>query len=414
MCYRQLALVVFSCCWSVSAWSEVSLTPFVSENGIRIPASGTNTYPIQTANGIEVLPSFDVVSFYDDNVTNTNAQTTTSWGSILSPAIAVAIQPSRHKYELRYRLSRGDYFSSKQDNYTDHFFNLFSGFEFNTRNRLFVYYDFTAGHDERGDGISEGVGDLIDEVVRYHIHDASLKYRFGGNHATGRLEFSLGYEDKAYRNFRETTQFRDFDAINYQAAFYYRLAPKSSLLFEVMKNDKRYDKVSLNNISRDSDDHFVFVGASWDTTASITGTAKVGYQHKRFKAGERKNFEDISWDVGLTWYVKPFSSIELNSQRSAKDPEQSGDYKQVTLIDLTWQHYWLPQLNSSLSWSFINDDFKGITREDDTHQYSLGLNYDFHRWLSLGAGVHIKNKNSNQNSIGYDKNLFFITAKVVM
>lgn len=376
--------------------------------------SAVTPNPYVTENGMEVLPSVDVKLLHDDNLSNNQEDSISSWGTVIAPAVSLKLNPGQNEISAKYRIARGDYYSSKEDNYTDHFVALDSLWVAAERHRFMLNYDFIASHEERGDGLSEGAGDLIDEVVRFHTHEIFGKYRFGRPGATGRLDFELGYVDKAFRNFESVTQYRDYDQMHYATAFYYRVAPKTSLLLEAIKNDKRYKKNEPGSSSRDSDDHYFYLGATWDTTASVTGIAKVGYQHKRFKAGSRKNFEDVSWDIGLTWQPKDYTSLELGTLRRAKDPDQEGDYIQESSYRVAWEHYWLPRFASTLKWSYVDDEYYGVDRNDETNKFMVGVNYDFRRWVNFGLGYQLVDKSSNLERIGYDKNLFFVTAKVVM
>ncbi|MDO6524318.1 outer membrane beta-barrel protein [Motilimonas sp. 1_MG-2023] len=370
--------------------------------------------PYVTESGIEVLPFVNVELKHDDNVANVGRNEKSSWANVIDPGVMVKMNPGNNEYILLYRLSQGNYFSSHNDDYTDHLLRLSGNWEFNERNRAGLLYNFNATHEERGTGISDGAGNALDEVIRYKTNYANAHYGFGGMDATGRLQFNLGYFDKSYSNFRGITQFRDFDEMRYGGAFYYRVAPKTSLIFELLKNDKRYDAVDTTGISRDSDDHFAYIGTTWDTTATITGVAKVGYQNKDFKTSNRESFDGFSWDVGLTWQAKEYSKFDFATRYKAKDPDQFGDYIEELYYLAAWQHYWLERLSSNVSWSFIQDDYSGSARKDDTDEYQISLNYDLRRWLQIGLGYRVTQKDSTAANIGYDKNVFSISVNMVM
>ncbi len=391
-----------SVCFSLAALTSASVMAEVTPN------------PYVTESGIEVLPFVNVELKHDDNVANVGRNEKSSWANVIDPGVMVKMNPGNNEYILLYRLSQGNYFSSHNDDYTDHLLRLSGNWEFNERNRAGLLYNFNATHEERGTGISDGAGNALDEVIRYKTNYANAHYGFGGMDATGRLQFNLGYFDKSYSNFRGITQFRDFDEMRYGGAFYYRVAPKTSLIFELLKNDKRYDAVDTTGISRDSDDHFAYIGTTWDTTATITGVAKVGYQNKDFKTSNRESFDGFSWDVGLTWQAKEYSKFDFATRYKAKDPDQFGDYIEELYYLAAWQHYWLERLSSNVSWSYIQDDYSGSARKDDTDEYQISLNYDLRRWLQIGLGYRVTQKDSTAANIGYDKNVFSISVNMVM
>ncbi len=383
-------------CFSASVYAGVTANPYVTENGI------------------EVIPFVQAELIHDDNVANVSDNEESSWASVINPGLMVKLNPGNDEYVFLYRLSQGNYFSSHNDDYTDHFVSLSGDWQFSDRHRAGLRYDFNATHEARGTGISDGVGNLLDEVIRYRTNYVDASYGFGGMDATGRFKFNLGYFDKRYSNYRSFTQDRDYDEMRYGGTFYYRVAPKTSLLFELMKNDKRYDVIDFSGFSRDSDDHYAYIGASWDTTATITGIAKAGYQNKDFKASSRSNFEGFSWDVGLTWQAKEYSKFEIGTRHRAKDPDRLGDYVEESYYHVAWNHYWLERLSSDISWSYVRDDYEGTSRRDDTDQYAFSLNYDLRRWVNLGVGYRLTNKDSNQDNLDYDKNVFFISVNMVI
>ena len=370
--------------------------------------------PYVTESGIEISPFVNGRLQHDDNVVNASSNEKSSWASVIDPGVMVKLNPGNNEYIMLYRLSQGNYFSSHNDDYTDHLLRLSGDWEFNDRNRAGLVYAFNAAHEARGTGISDGQGNAIDEVIRYDTNLINANYGFGGLEATGRLKFNLGYFDQSYNNFRGVTQYRDYDEMRYGGAFYYRVAPKTSLLFELLKNDKRYDILDISGVSRDSDDYFTYMGATWDTTATVTGVAKIGYQNKDFKESGRQSFDGFSWDVGLTWQAKEYSKIDLGTRHKAKDPDQLGDYIEESYYRAAWEHYWLDSVSSTVSWSFINDDYTGSSREDKTDEYLVGLNYDVRRWLNLGLGYRLTDKRSTDSAIGYDKNVFYISLNMVM
>ncbi|MBF4302332.1 TetR family transcriptional regulator, partial [Vibrio anguillarum] len=72
--------------------------------------------------------------------------------SVFEPGIGLAIEPtSGQKHRVGYRLQRGDFFSSSKDNYTDHFFDLASDWELNSKHRVDLSYALALTHEQRGD-----------------------------------------------------------------------------------------------------------------------------------------------------------------------------------------------------------------------------------------------------------------------
>jgi len=57
----------------------------------------------------------------------------------------------------------------------------------------------------------------------------------------------------------------------------------------------------------------------------------------------------------------------------------------------------------------INEDYVGITREDDTDMVTVGFNYELQRWLAVNFGYTYSDKDSNTPNESETKNLFMLT-----
>ncbi len=104
----------------------------------------------------DVTPTVDFGLRYDDNVIRSNVNKISSWSQIVSPQIVMLDSFGASQVRVGYRLRNERFFSSSEDNYTDHFFNAAVDFELNSRNRFDVGIDFTDGHEDRGTGFSIG------------------------------------------------------------------------------------------------------------------------------------------------------------------------------------------------------------------------------------------------------------------
>ena len=112
------------------------------------------------AGQFDLIPSFSSSMSYVDNVANArdNQSKIYSWRAILSPEIIAAAEVDGNPVQVGYRLEKGVYFSSENDDYIDHFIEASGDFELNSRHRVSALAQYEDGHEDRGTGFSIGSG----------------------------------------------------------------------------------------------------------------------------------------------------------------------------------------------------------------------------------------------------------------
>jgi hypothetical protein len=78
----------------------------------------------------------------------------------------------------------------------------------------------------------------------------------------------------------------------------------------------------------------------------------------------------------------------------------------------TWSHAWSSRLRTQVLTSFRNDSFPGalVNRSDDTSSFGLKVGYDFRRWLKFGAELTHTDRESNDPTLNYKRNLLLFTV----
>ncbi|MEJ2764626.1 outer membrane beta-barrel protein [Photobacterium sp. MCCC 1A19761] len=368
-----------------------------------------------TESGIEITPVIATSIQHDDNITNENESDNKISSMLfeLEPSIFVKATHGDNYYYADYILTNGNYFSSSEDNYLDHQLDFISELNINQRNRLYLAYEFDRLHEARGTGISEGISsttDGFDEPIEYSAHYLHANYAYGSEGAKGQIVGSVGYYDRSYENFREVTQFRDYDENHYGAAFYYRMASSTRLFVDIRREDRRYQTIAPQQPSLDNDVTYYYVGAEWDITGKTSGIAKFGLQDKRFRDGNRSDFRGNSWDVKLSWSPRQYSTLSLSALQQAKDPDQAGDYVKETAYTFGWQHFWRERFYTDLTYTHSDESYTGVNRDDTTRTWQISASYDMRRWLSFTLGWDYSDRTSSQPGIDSNKQIWSLTA----
>ena len=57
---------------------------------------------------------------------------------------------------------------------------------------------------------------------------------------------------------------------------------------------------------------------------------------------------------------------------------------------------------------------KAVDERDDLQDISLAVIYEFRRWLTFNLGYTYSDRDSNQDVIDFDQNIYRLTAKVTL
>ncbi|HAS6347409.1 TPA: outer membrane beta-barrel protein [Vibrio vulnificus] len=366
--------------------------------------------PFETESGIAIAPFVNVSLGHNDNLAKTSNNTESSSYSVIEPGVVISLNPGTQQHTFGYRIARGDYFSSSQDNFTDHFFDLNSEWELNDRHQFNLAYALALTHESRGDN------DVTLNLPHneYTTNNLNFKYTFGRDEAMGRLETNLGWGDQTYDNNRSLTRFQDWQERRFNTIFYYKAFPKTSMLFQVIANDKSYDETAPGASTKDSKHYFAYVGAGWDATGALQGNIKLGLQRKNFEASNKSDYDSFSWDADVTYMMRSYSALTLATNRRAEDPDGFGNAIDTRTYSVKWQHQWSELVNTSLGYRLLDEQYDGSSRADDTNNFDASINYDVMRWLSIKAGVGLESKDSNVNNTDYDQTIYFVSLEGVM
>ena len=386
-------------------------TPTATATGFEsggVPAGATYApRAVRVADGVNVTPTLGVSYGTNDNVDlSPSARARSSNVLTLTPRVVANTAYKADRYSVGYQGEIIRFQSSSRDNANNHELAatalnvLDTRLSVNSRLALLDRYDSVGTTDRTN---ISGTPDHWRGV------NGAVLVRYGAPGARGRLEAELGAFDKRYQNNRATTADADNLSTNFAARFATRVAPKTTALVEYRHT--RFDyKRDVQNL--DGTEQRLLVGAEWEATALTSGSFKVGYLDKRYKA-VRPGFGGLTWEGGLRWMPLTYSTVELTTGRSASDPTGNvTDYVKSAFIGARWTHQWSSYVSTRVAYTHNNSDYVGTTRADKTDTLGLEVNYDFRRWMRLGAAYEYSRRDSKDNNFDYDRNLFSLFAEV--
>ena len=368
---------------------------------------------IKTESGVDITPLLESKFEYDNNIFNSSSNEKSSTKLVVKPSVNFQMIDALNTFSMGTYVESGTYFSSSDDNYLDGGFEAATHLEPSSRDRFDFKYEYDFKTEQRGTGVSEGLLNLLDDPSEFREQNADLRYEFGGI-TSSRFALLANYQDIRFTNNRNLTQYRDFDERLLGGQFLYALSALTDLTLDASYTGVRYDLIDESGVTRDSNVKELLVGVRWEATALTTGVAKIGYQNKSFKAFERGDFNGVSWLVEAQWAPLSYSTFRFTSQAGAVDPDTFGDYIDQKGVSLGWEHTWSPSVSTSAIYSYTNDDFSGVEREDDSQELVLSVIHNTARWLETSMYYTYQDKDSNLALFKFDKSIVGINFKVSM
>jgi hypothetical protein len=348
-------------------------------------------------------PGVDLAVGYDDNLLRSSTNKISTPVVVIAPYITLEGRSGPHRFDLRYRGAAGFYSDSSSDNYLDTALQANAKLIFTARSDLTARLDYKFGHDPRGSTDRP----LSSDPDRYWQAGAFALYGYGGQGAKGRIEVDGEYYQRRYTNNLQNTAVSDRNVANVGGTFFWRVAPKTRLLFQGRYVDYDYTDPASD---QDSSDRYLYVGAQWEATAKTTGIAKYGYSKKVFNSPQNPNQSGSSWDLAVRWSPRTYSVFDFTTYRRFEESTGIGDAIVQSRAGARWTHAWNSRLSHSISYDFINDKYKGNTnRDDNTNALGLRMDYRFRRWLKFGAEYQFTDRDSNDPQYHYRRNLIMFS-----
>jgi len=371
-----------------------------------ISAQQFDPAPYGLTDRISVIPLVSANLRYDDNIYDSEFDTTSSAIFLITPSVEFVTDDGINRYAGSYNLTSGIYDHDDNDNFVDHILALSAHTEFNAKQRMDLDFSFNNLHEARGTGLTESNATVFDEVLKYNEYNLRGYYQFGGLTSMMRVGGGSEYLYKSYQNFTEYTKFNNLNELTFFVDADYQLGSVTFLTLDLSHTNIRYAHLAQGDISSDNHDSRLLFGMKWEGLGKTTGTMKVGYQYKNFDSGEREDGATNMIDFGVTWKPVEYSSFTAHLKRTAEETDTVGDYIETLGGSMGWHHNWREGINSEVQYLYSNENYIGADREDDSNGLFISLSYDVRRWVSISVGYEFTKKDSNVSNISYDKNIF--------
>jgi hypothetical protein len=352
---------------------------------------------------ITAYPSLGLSLKRDSNLySSTAGNATADTIRLITPSVRFEAKQAANTYSLVVGSTLGRYDTQKADNYTNYNVNGLASLDMTTRLRANLKADYIDAHDPRG-STNNALSATPDRYRQTYLGGIAS---YGAKGAQGRVDFELGKTAKEYYNNRATTFAMDRDNTDAGATFFWRVAPKTSLLMQAKQT--RIDYVSSAS-TLDSTENRLLGGLTWEATAKTTGIFKIGMVKKSFSDAARADTTSPSWEGAIKWSPRSYSHVDFNLGRMpAETTGGLGNFIDRTTTGAIWTHQWSSQVTTAASASYMTDTYKGFDRKDNLQNFGLKATYAMRRWLHFGADYTHTFRDSSDNNFDYKRNTFML------
>ena len=338
---------------------------------------------------------------YDDNVLRKVEPISDSLIQI-SPELQYLTHMGKHIFAVDYQ---GEYSAFKDNtklNYDNHGIALFARLD----HSLKINSEFKLSYKDEVEepGTNNSTSLFITEFNQTQKKLAIAKLYYGTQQSIGQLV--LGLDHREYRYTNNLQGYRDVDRNKLTGTFFYRIAPKTRLLFQASIGDYNYVTKSQFPV-QSSKETFYLAGVEWDITAKTSGSFKLGYQGKNFEQKVYSDITGLSYILDMTWKPNTYSTIKIAASRMTQESSQLFTSAFVTnTYSVDAEHEITPRTKLKAAYSYDNDDIVTVrNRTDKRHNVVLGVEHSLLTWLSIGLDYQFIERSSDFEIYEYQANI---------
>lgn len=373
----------------------------------RTPQEEIDSIPGFTAAGMQIIPTLGLTLGYDDNLTRSDGDEIDSVFYVISPAIRVELPSDRSILALTAAVDIFRYEDSPIDDREPWYVRADWAWDPSTRQDFNLFGQYSEGTNPRGTGRRQGDSGLLpippDEWKRT---DFGGKWRYGAIGSRGRLELRAGAVALKYTNNREDTYLLDRSWWFGGGTFYWRVAPKTSVLADVQYSDIDYDFADSDN-----EETSWMLGVTWEATARTSGTLRYGNQKKKFDNPELADYSGPTWVAAVSWRPRTYSLLTLTGTRRTLEPDGNADFVVRQDITLAWTHDWTTRFGTVVDVGWGEDDYRPDVRTDDLFYWSIGARHMLNPHLRLGASIQRYERTSDIDEFDFNRTIYMLTLE---
>ncbi len=201
--------------------------------------------------------------------------------------------------------------------------------------------------------------------------------------------------------------FRDYDKLEIPVRLSYDVSADTSIFVAGSYNTREYDQQPPTvAVTRDSDGYDIGVGASFDFTNLVRGEAFVGYLEQEYDQVGFQKVDGIDFGLSGEWYASELTTVTAGVNRTVEESSSAGSSGHLdTNYQIGIAHELQRNIILTADASYLDVEFEGITRDDETISAGVGVQYLVNRNAELALGYDYTSRDSSAAGQDYDKSV---------
>ena len=351
--------------------------------------------------------SLGVTAGWTDNVNRVPAPVADSDTiTTFTPALGFQSDVGRHAVSIDYTGFVERYQDFANLDSADHRLSAAMDFDLTQRLDAGIFAGYADVNERRG---TSGSPVLQIDPNEVEIVDYGTTLTFG-TQAARHMQLRAGADIEDWRYQNNNQGFRDRDTAGAFGEVHYNVTGITSLF--VLGTFRDFTYTQPNATASDSEETTLQGGVEWRATETTIGRVSVGNLDKNFKDPEVADTNTLTYQARVRWQPRSYTGISVYGSRRTEESTSPLDSFYVSVLwGLSIDHSFAERWSGYIYYNNINDDFDS-GRDDKYHDFGIGLNYVFRRWLSLGAKYGYIKRDSTLAINNYEENLFGFTLRL--
>lgn len=361
--------------------------------------------------GFFLYPKAELSEAYRDNIYYSDGNEESDFITVLSPSLLLKSNWNNHALNFFAGADIGRYIDNSDENYEDFRAGFDGRVDIDRSANVTGGFQFAEKHESRSSPDSPSSAAEPATYAEYGPQVAitkrfnRLSMRLGGDLAV------LDFDDVTANNGSILNQ-DDRDRMETEGSFRlgYEIMPQYEAFVRTAVNDRDYDdSVDDNNVNRDSQGWEVMGGVALDLGGVTYGNVFVGYMSQDFDDPTLQSVNGIGFGGDITWNPTQLTTAKFAIARTVEETTLSGAAGALsTQFRAGVDHELLRNVILSANAEYENNDYEGISRDDDIISVGGGGDYLLNRHVRLRLNYTYQTRDSSVSGADYDTNTIFL------
>jgi hypothetical protein len=362
---------------------------------------------------VRFSPFMEIQQTFNSNIYSTTSDKKSDFITSFNPAMRLELpMAQRHLVSLGYLGNYYAYNRYDQNDHLDHTLNLDGSFNFPQGLAL-----------RGGSTIRYATEDRTATTGVQRTYERLSPYFQAAYKMADRWKIEANYQEDSLMFVDPVNQASDYNCHNAAVTLFYKFLPKTAAMAQYIYTYRQhpYSRLSNNVIQTP------MLGLTFDPTAKISGTLKVGYTFQQFDfnmPGRTNSSGDASLSIQTLYRYSQYTNVTLVAQRAIQeDPDSNNNSYVNSGFFLTYNHlFHYLQIASYANVSYYNNRYLALQQDPVTGIF-------IHRTdniISLGGGFTVPitkyfkgrldytyyNKGSDMSNVNYNVHKIMVGVQV--